>query len=235
MACRRWKARGAEGPVFPTATAVTGNHHPPKRTATHRLKDHRVDPSAPRCASNDERHTAMTCAHPPPPTQRRPTAAVPMPCGSSALPLREEILRIQDFIDIVHTGFGQRLEGNTILQLQRAPEALEQWLAMQCNELLPRDSLHGVHAARMRPEGVVDACKRDPLSVALQGGEVHVGGIDGVNVVGWECRGLFPVIWLGELQNGVHFDAVTRRLPMYVKRLLPDVWLHHRDPERGGP
>ena len=57
--------------------------------------------------------------------------------------------------------------------------------------------VHCLHVAGVRPEAVVDGGEGDPLGPEIEGGEHHMGGVQGVDEVGWEAIAVL---------DGAHLD-----------------------------
>ena len=57
---------------------------------------------------------------------------------------------------------------------------------MQCHKLLATGRVHLLHVRSVGPETVVNRGKGDPSVPEVDGGEHHVGGVQGVDEVGRE-------------------------------------------------
>src|SRR3989338_714548 len=90
-------------------------------------------------------------------------------------------------------------------------QVVKQRLRVETDKLFTKKAAHAGNMAGVGPEAVVDGAKGEALLVHAQGGEEHVGGVEGVDKVGREGRllagqgdGLAVVLEVYLLDDGLH-------------------------------
>ena len=87
---------------------------------------------------------------------------------------------------------------------------------MQSDELLAEDAVHGRDVVSVCPERIVNCREHDIFLLALKRRVHHVGGIEGVDKVGWEGAVLFLLIYrlvIQVLHNGEILDYSANDVP----------------------